>query len=138
MSAEEQLAALKAELEAERQKSSDLQEANTGLKSQLNNQTQRNTVQKSELDQCKKWNVELQTLSEQEEESITNKLIKRLTELKREKEALAMQVEAEEEFLTNWLQVKLEKMRQEKVDLEVELGHSRRRYSISFTSSSPV
>ena len=59
MSAEEQLAALKAELEAERQKSSALQEANTGLKSQLNNQTQKNTVQKSELDQCKKWNVEL-------------------------------------------------------------------------------
>jgi len=122
MSAEEQLAALKAELDAERQKSTALQEANSGLKSQLNNQTQKNEVQKSELEQCKKWNVELQTLSEQEEENITNKLIKRLTGLKREKEALAMQVEAEEEFLTNGLQVKLEKMRQEKVDLEVELG----------------
>jgi len=122
MSAEEQLAALTAELETERKKTSELSEVNSSLKSQLNNQTNKNESISNDLQQCRKWNVELQTLSEQEEENITNKLIKRLTALKREKEAMAMQVEAEEEFLTNGLQAKLDKLRQEKVDLEVELG----------------
>ena len=47
---------------------------------------------------------------EQEEEAITNRLMKRLEQLKREKQALANEVEQEEEFLTNTLQKKLDKV----------------------------
>jgi len=41
----------------------------------------------------------------------TNKLMKRLEQLKREKQALATEVEQEEEMITNTLQKKLEKVR---------------------------
>jgi hypothetical protein len=51
---------------------------------------------------------------EEEEENITNKLMKRLAELKREKELLARQSESEEEFLTNTLQVRLEELQRQK------------------------
>lgn len=60
-----------------------------------------------------------QTQAEQEEEYITNKLMKRLDELKKEKEHLARQVEMEEENITNKLSKKLEKVKQEKVGLPV-------------------
>jgi len=116
-----ELAALKAELEQERLKSLLAQEANTTLRTKLASECSKSEDLGVELSRCKKWNLELQTLSEHEEENITNKLIKRLTDLKREKEELAMQVEAEEEFLTNSLQAKLNQVRKEKVDLEVEL-----------------
>lgn len=51
---------------------------------------------------------------EEEEENITNKLMKRLTELKREKERMARQSESEEEFLTNTLQIRLEELQRQK------------------------
>jgi exonuclease VII large subunit len=51
---------------------------------------------------------------EEEEEKITNKLMKRLTELKQEKEKLARQSESEEEFLTNTLQLRLEELQRQK------------------------
>ena len=54
---------------------------------------------------------------------VTNRLMKRLTELKREKENLVLEVEREEELLTNQLQAKLEQVRKEKVTLENELEH---------------
>jgi coiled-coil domain-containing protein 6 len=60
-----------------------------------------------------------QTQAEQEEEYITNKLMKRLDELKKEKEHLARQVEMEEENITNKLSKKLEKVKQEKVSFLV-------------------
>jgi hypothetical protein len=41
----------------------------------------------------------------------TNKLMKRLEQLKREKQILATEVEQEEEMITNTLQKKLEKVR---------------------------
>lgn len=45
--------------------------------------------------------------AQQEEEFITNRLTKRLDDLKHEKEAIIKQVEAEEEHLTNTLQKRL-------------------------------
>ena len=63
------------------------------------------------------WSAQQQT-AEQEEEYITNKLMKRLSVLKHEKELLARQVEVEEEMITNKLSKKLEKVKQEKVNLE--------------------
>ena len=60
-------------------------------------------------------------LAEADEESISNKLLKRLETLKKEKEQLAIEVEREEELLTNSLQKKLFQLRQDKVDLENRL-----------------
>lgn len=51
---------------------------------------------------------------EEEEEAITNKLMKRLTALKAEKELLARQSESEEEFLTNTLTLRLEDLQRQK------------------------
>ena len=50
-----------------------------------------------------------QLQAEQEEEYITNKLMKRLEALKQEKEELARQVEVEEEMITNALTKKLQR-----------------------------
>lgn len=58
---------------------------------------------------------------EQEEEYITNKLMKRLEQLKNEKQSLANEVEQEEEYLINNLQKRLEKLNNEKIDLERQL-----------------
>ncbi|CAN0428663.1 unnamed protein product, partial [Laminaria digitata] len=44
---------------------------------------------------------------EAEEECLINRMMKRLMELKKEKEDLALEVEREEELLTNTLQKKL-------------------------------
>ena len=48
-----------------------------------------------------------QAQAEQEEEFISNTLLKKIHSLKKEKEALAMNYEQEEEFLTNDLSRKL-------------------------------
>lgn len=48
-----------------------------------------------------------QAQAEQEEEYISNTLLKKIHSLKKEKEALAMNYEQEEEFLTNDLSRKL-------------------------------
>lgn len=55
----------------------------------------------------KKTAVDMSVLSEQEEEFISNKLLKHITGLKKEKGELLIQVEQEEEWLTNMLQKKL-------------------------------
>ena len=67
--------------------------------------------------------VSIQAMAEQEEEYISNKLLKKIQILKKEKEVLAMNYEQEEEFLTNDLQRKLDKLRQEKLQLEQALDH---------------
>ena len=59
--------------------------------------------------------------AEQEEEYISNKLLKKIQSLKKEKEALANNYEREEEYLTNDLSRKLNQLRNEKVQLEQTL-----------------
>ena len=58
---------------------------------------------------------------EAEEEGITNRVIKKLDEVKKEKERLAIEIEREEEMLTNSLQRKLRQVLQEKIDIENQL-----------------
>lgn len=58
---------------------------------------------------------------EQEEECITNKLMKRLKQLRDEKQTLANEVEHEEEYLVNNLQKRLQKVNGEKIELENQL-----------------
>ncbi|CAH0517706.1 unnamed protein product [Peronospora belbahrii] len=65
--------------------------------------------------------VALGESTEFEEERMTNRLMKRLHDVKSEKEKLVLEVEREEELLTNKLQKKLNQLRKEKVDLENKL-----------------
>ncbi|CAG8568225.1 16217_t:CDS:2 [Racocetra fulgida] len=58
------------------------------------------------------------TVDMQEEEYISNKLLKRISGLKKEKGELLLQVEQEEEYLTNTLQKKLNQLQKEKIDME--------------------
>merc|ERR1719193_1323417 len=62
--------------------------------------------------------VHIQAKAEQEEEFISNTLLKKIQDLKKEKESLALNYEQEEECLTNDLSRKLNQLRQEKVQLE--------------------
>eukprot|EP00096_Caligus_rogercresseyi_P010078 TRINITY_DN3554_c0_g2_i1.p1 TRINITY_DN3554_c0_g2~~TRINITY_DN3554_c0_g2_i1.p1 ORF type:complete len:323 (+),score=133.81 TRINITY_DN3554_c0_g2_i1:194-1162(+) len=65
--------------------------------------------------------VHIQAKAEQEEEFISNTLLKKIQALKKEKENLALNYEQEEECLTNDLSRKLNQLRQEKVQLEQSL-----------------
>lgn len=60
-------------------------------------------------------------MAEQEEEYISNKLLKRISGLKKEKGELLLQVEQEEEYMTNMLQKKLNQLQREKIDMENSL-----------------
>lgn len=91
------------------------------VKEQYEMERRRSEGLATELRMAKELSVAVQKQVEQEEEYITNKLMKRLEELKRDKAKLATEVEREEEFLTNTLQKKLEKLTKEKVDLENKL-----------------
>jgi len=93
----------------------------TELQNKLLVERRRSGTFETELRLARERNLEMQAKVEQEEEFISNKLLKRLEQLKREKQALANEVEQEEEFLTNTLQKRLEKLNKEKVDLENQL-----------------
>uniref|UniRef100_A0A0N5ABA3 Uncharacterized protein n=1 Tax=Syphacia muris TaxID=451379 RepID=A0A0N5ABA3_9BILA len=62
-------------------------------------------------------NVRLHAKAEQEEEYISNMLLKRIQRLKNDKEALALKYEQEEEFLTNDLTRKLTQLQSERDEL---------------------
>lgn len=68
--------------------------------------------------ELKRNRVTIQQQAEQEEEFISNTLLKRIQRLKQEKESLAINYEQEEEFLTNDLSRKLQKVKAEKVEME--------------------
>ncbi|OON14445.1 hypothetical protein X801_09765, partial [Opisthorchis viverrini] len=72
--------------------------------------------------QLRQNSVNIQARAEQEEEYISNTLLKKITELKKEKESLAINYEQEEECLTNELNRKFTQLRQEKVALERTLA----------------
>ena len=60
-SAEEEVERLKAQLEAERAKNLDMEERQTQLKTQLASECSKSEALNNELQQCRKWNVELVT-----------------------------------------------------------------------------
>mmetsp|Transcript_6885 Transcript_6885/g.20945 ORF Transcript_6885/g.20945 Transcript_6885/m.20945 type:complete len:175 (+) Transcript_6885:114-638(+) len=74
-----------------------------------------------ENEKLREKNAQTQKEIEAEEESITNRLNKKLNALHSEKEQLAREIEQEEEYLTQTLQAKLEQLRREKVDIENQL-----------------
>ncbi len=63
----------------------------------------------------------MQASAEQEEEYISNLLLKRISNLQSEKQDLLLKLEAEEEMITNQLQKKLNQLQREKVQMEISL-----------------
>uniref|UniRef100_A0A0B7AYF2 Coiled-coil domain-containing protein 6 n=1 Tax=Arion vulgaris TaxID=1028688 RepID=A0A0B7AYF2_9EUPU len=105
------------------------------LNKRIESLEQENRVLRMELETCKlkcksmqeenrelrRASVSIQAKAEQEEEYISNTLLKKIQALKKEKEMLAMNYEQEEEYLTNDLSRKLYQLRQEKIELEETL-----------------
>ncbi|KAK9798953.1 hypothetical protein WJX73_004823 [Symbiochloris irregularis] len=90
-------------------------------KDQLDLERRRSSGFAAELRAAKEHQIQIQKQVEMEEEYITNKLMKRLEQLKNEKQSLANEVEQEEEYLINNLQKRLQKLNSEKVELERQL-----------------
>ena len=89
------------------------------LKMELEIETGRVKILKADNEQLKRQSVELHASQEIEEEQITNKLLKHIMGLKKEKNDILQQMEQEEEYLTNSLQKRLAQLQKEKIELEV-------------------
>merc|ERR1719209_403469 len=95
-----------------------LQQQNRVLKCELETYKLRVKSLQEENRSLRQASVHIQAKAEQEEEFISNTLLKKIQALKKEKESLALNYEQEEECLTNDLSRKLNQLRQEKVQLE--------------------
>lgn len=91
------------------------------LRIELAKERQRRIQAEEVVIKVKRDSAATQVIVEQEEEYISNMLMKRLAELKSEKEQLALKIEEEEEYLTNNLQLKLNEAKREKIELENQL-----------------
>lgn len=98
-----------------------LQQENRVLKMELETYKLRVKTLQEENRALRQASVTIQAKAEQEEEFISNTLLKKIQALKKEKETLALNYEQEEECLTNDLSRKLNQLRQEKVQLEQTL-----------------
>ncbi|KAF7287035.1 coiled-coil domain-containing protein 6 isoform X1 [Rhynchophorus ferrugineus] len=98
-----------------------LQQQNRVLKVELETYKLRVKALQEENRGLRKASVIIQAKAEQEEEYISNTLLKKIQALKKEKETLAHHYEREEECLTNDLSRKLTQLRQEKCRLEQTL-----------------
>ncbi|XP_069123105.1 coiled-coil domain-containing protein 6-like isoform X2 [Argopecten irradians] len=107
-----------AQLEQLQKRLESIQQENRVLKMELETYKLKCKTLQEEKKELQKASVNIQARAEQEEEFISNTLLKKIQALKKEKEALAMNYEQEEEFLTNDLSRKLMQLRQEKVELE--------------------
>jgi len=95
-----------------------LQQQNRVLSVELDTYKLRVKSLQEENKALRQASVHIQAKAEQEEEFISNTLLKKIQALKKEKESLALNYEQEEEMLTNDLSRKLNQLRQEKVQLE--------------------
>ncbi|XP_072051109.1 coiled-coil domain-containing protein 6-like isoform X1 [Amphiura filiformis] len=95
-----------------------LEQENKVLKIELETYKMRCKSLQNENRDLRKASVTIQAQAEQEEEFISNTLLKKIQALKKEKEKLAVNYEQEEEFLTNDLSRKLMQLRDEKTQLE--------------------
>lgn len=100
---------------------SSLLQENRCLKIEIDTYKIRVKSLQEENKELRKASVNIQARAEQEEEYISNKLLKKIQSLKKEKETLANNYEREEEYLTNDLSRKLNQLRNEKVQLEQTL-----------------
>jgi len=95
-----------------------LQQQNRVLNVELETYKLRVKTLQEENKALRQASVHIQAKAEQEEEFISNTLLKKIQALKKEKESLALNYEQEEECLTNDLSRKLNQLRNEKVQLE--------------------
>ncbi|XP_076624340.1 coiled-coil domain-containing protein 6 isoform X3 [Colletes latitarsis] len=98
-----------------------LQQHNRVLKVELETYKLRVKALQEDNRSLRQASVIIQAKAEQEEEFISNTLLKKIQALKKEKETLAHHYEQEEECLTNDLSRKLNQLRQEKCRLEQTL-----------------
>ncbi|RVE45612.1 hypothetical protein evm_009725 [Chilo suppressalis] len=98
-----------------------LQQQNRVLKVEVDTYKLRVKALQEENRALRQASVSIQAKAEQEEEYISNTLLKKIQALKKEKETLAHHYEREEECLTNDLSRKLNQLRQEKCRLEQTL-----------------
>ncbi|CAG7726314.1 unnamed protein product [Allacma fusca] len=98
-----------------------LQQQNRVLKVELETYKLRVKALQEENRSLRQASVNIQAKAEQEEEFISNTLLKKIQALKKEKETLAHHYEQEEECLTNDLSRKLNQLRAEKCKLEQTL-----------------
>jgi len=98
-----------------------LQQQNRVLHAELETYKLRVKSLQEENKALRQASVHIQAKAEQEEEFISNTLLKKIQALKKEKESLALNYEQEEECLTNDLSRKLVQLRAEKVQLEQTL-----------------
>ncbi|KAF8935168.1 hypothetical protein BGZ58_005197 [Dissophora ornata] len=76
------------------------------------------TILRHDNQVLRQMKASMHAVAEQEEENISNRLLKRISGLKKEKGELMLQVEQEEEYLTKTLQKKLSQLQKEKIDME--------------------
>nr|CAG4635595.1 EOG090X09V8 [Artemia franciscana] len=98
-----------------------LQQQNRVLKAEIDAYKVQVKTLQSENRSLRQASVNIHAKAEQEEEYISNTLMKKIHSLKKEKETLALNFEQEEECLTNDLSRKLMQLRHEKVELEQSL-----------------
>eukprot|EP01025_Chloroclados_australasicus_P044763 TRINITY_DN4878_c0_g1_i1.p2 TRINITY_DN4878_c0_g1~~TRINITY_DN4878_c0_g1_i1.p2 ORF type:complete len:256 (-),score=28.18 TRINITY_DN4878_c0_g1_i1:3326-4093(-) len=91
------------------------------LRSNLSEERNRSKILTEELRLVKNEKARLSQAVEEEEEFITNKLMKRLDELRNERQTLSSAIVKEEEMVANTLQARLQRLNWEKVDLENQL-----------------
>ncbi|CAD5123444.1 DgyrCDS11792 [Dimorphilus gyrociliatus] len=104
-----------------------LQQENVVLKTELEKYKQRVKTLEDDNVRLRRASVSIQARAEQEEEFISNTLLKTIETLKKDKEELAMKYEQEEECLTNDLSRKLFQLQQEKQTLETTLEHEQQK-----------
>lgn len=104
-----------------------LQQQNRVLKVELETYKLQLRGLQEENKNLRQTSVNIQAKAEQEEEFISNTLMKKIQALKKEKETLAHHYEQEEEFLTNDLSRKLNQLTEEKYRLEQTIEQEQER-----------
>lgn len=104
-----------------------LQQQNRVLKVELETYKLQVRALQEENKNLRQVSVNIQAKAEQEEEFISNTLMKKIQALKKEKETLAHHYEQEEECLTNDLSRKLNQLTEEKYKLEQTLEQEQER-----------
>lgn len=86
----------------------------TTLKLELAREKQRRLTAEENIRELRRESTRNQIRIEEEEEMISNKLMKRLSELKQEKEQIARASESDSEWVTNSLSQRLEELQRQK------------------------
>lgn len=91
-----------------------LQTELAAVKAELAREKQRRHAAEEQVHELKRESTLTQIRIEEEEEMISNKLMKRLAELKQEKEQIARASESDSEWVTNSLSQRLEELQKQK------------------------